>query len=173
MPAKIAVSAPVEELIVAPPEAAHTPPGVPLAKPAVAPIQMGEGPVIDAGVAFTVTTVDATVPHSEVKEITAVPAVTPVINPDESTVATPALPLDHVPLCTEVVPNCDVSPEHTTGDPKIVPASEVTTTLAVVVTVHPSVFVTVTEYIPLIAAVALASVGSGLVDSNPPGPAQR
>jgi hypothetical protein len=94
----------------------HTPPGVVEESVPVLPIHIVVGPVIGAGVVFTVT-----VPVIEhcvalaLKVIVAVPALTPYIAPfPEPIVAMAVFELDHVPEIPAVLYNCPIFPSHTT-----------------------------------------------------------
>lgn len=100
MPAVTPVTTPLLLPIVATPVAplVHTPPLVPSVSVVVAPAHNVVVPVIATGLAFIVVVTIVKQPVGKVYDITAVPAATPVTTPVEMpTVATPVLPLVHMP----------------------------------------------------------------------------
>ena len=98
----------------------HTPPLTELVSVVELPAQTVVVPPIDPGAVFTVNAVFVIQPNVGVVYVSKeVPAETPVTTPEvEPTVATPVLPLTHVPPVTEGV-SVDVWPEQMLVEPDI------------------------------------------------------
>ena len=105
------------------------PPVVVLARVMVAPVHARPGPVMAAGIVYTVTTVVTDVPEI-VYMIVAVPADIPVTSPPEVTVATAVLVLLHAPP-VGVHDSVVVAPVHTVVVPVIAPIVPLTVTTLV------------------------------------------
>jgi hypothetical protein len=97
----------------------------------VDPVQTDAVPVIALGCVLTVTVAVEKQPPNNVYGITAVPALTPDTTPvDDPTVATPVLPLTHVPPAGEEL-SVVVEPVQTEAAPVIAAGCVFTVTVAV------------------------------------------
>jgi hypothetical protein len=112
-------------------ELTHVPPVVVLARVVILPSHTTAVPVIVAGSAFTVRTVEVVQPEPRAYVIVVVPAATPVTTPDASIVAFAGVPLVHVPPVVTLF-NVVVRPSQTVSVPVIVAGSALTVTVAVV-----------------------------------------
>lgn len=137
MPADTPVSTPVLAPIVATPvePLVHVPPPVASVSVLVAPTQTVVPPLIAAGTAFIVAVAVARHPVANVYDIIEVPALTPVTMPVvEPMVATPVLPLVHMPPPVASV-TVVVAPMHALNVPPI--AAGLAFTVTTVVALQP------------------------------------